>query len=206
MIRLTAIMLACLSMAFTATAEARGAQAGTFEPSVINPVAPGSIGRSVVRRARSTVVDSRQRRVTHGTLAVARDTAVKPELAKTAPLGRPDPPPSGVHASGQVLAHPAGCPGRLYCGCGVCVRVFGHPCPVGGLAMADEWRRRYQQVAAAAHTVAVWMHGRYAYHVSYVEDRRGDEVLLYDPNSTRGLTWLHWRKMIAGMIFVRPTE
>ena len=31
------------------------------------------------------------------------------------------------HASAAIVAHPAGCPSRAFCGCGAAVRVFGAP-------------------------------------------------------------------------------
>jgi hypothetical protein len=106
---------------------------------------------------------------------------------------------------GTIVAHPAGCPGYLFCGCGVCVRVFGHPCARGGLAIAGEWAKRYPRTGAAAGTVAVFYGRGGAYHVAYVEQASEGRVLLWDANSGGGLTRLHWRSE-AGLIFVRPTD
>jgi hypothetical protein len=43
------------------------------------------------------------------------------------------------HQEARVVAHPRACPARLYCGCGVSVRVFGRP--IRSLFLAANWRR-----------------------------------------------------------------
>lgn len=105
-----------------------------------------------------------------------------------------------MYGEEHVVAHPSGCPGRAFCGCGVCVKVFGHPCVRGGLAQAAEWARRFPRAIAAAGMVAVF--GRH--HVAYIErlDANGNAVL-YDPNSGGHLTRIHTRSL-AGATIVNP--
>lgn len=96
-----------------------------------------------------------------------------------------------------VVAHPAGCPATLFCGCGVSVRVFGHP--VRDLYLVVNWYR-FPRASAAPGRVAIF--GRY--HVAYIERTYGDgTALLYDPNSGGGLTRLH-RHSLSGLTIVDP--
>jgi hypothetical protein len=116
------------------------------------------------------------------------------------PFHAPRNPGTITETRGEIVAHPAGCPHVLFCGCGVCVRVFGHPCIAGGLAIADNWRRHFPRTSPHAGAVAIF--GRY--HVAYVEQAHGDgTVTLYDPNSGHGLTRIH-RVSVAGLVFVDP--
>jgi hypothetical protein len=101
-----------------------------------------------------------------------------------------------LHAS--IVAHPAGCPARAFCGCGVSVRAFGHP--VRDLYLAANWYR-FPRAPAAAGTVAIF--GRH--HVAYIESVNSDgTATLYDPNSGGGATRVHTRS-IAGATIVRPS-
>lgn len=97
---------------------------------------------------------------------------------------------------GTVLPHPAGCPRRLFCGCGVAVKVFGEP--RRDLWPASAWLR-FARTTAGPGMVVVWNH-----HVAYIEsvDSNGNAVL-YDPNGGRGLTWRHTRS-IRGLPVVDP--
>jgi hypothetical protein len=97
----------------------------------------------------------------------------------------------------EVIVHPARCPQRLFCGCGVSVRIFGHP--VQSLYPATAWRR-FPRTAAHAGAVAIFG----AYHVAYVEQIDGRSVLLYDPNSGGGKTRLHWVDVRRISFFVEP--
>lgn len=98
--------------------------------------------------------------------------------------------------AGQILPHPAGCPRRLFCGCGTSVRVFGKP--VRNLYLAANWRK-YPSAQAAPGMVA-WRYG----HVFYIEKVISPGVVLaYDPNSGKGLTRLHARSL-AGYRVVDP--
>lgn len=89
--------------------------------------------------------------------------------------------------AGEVVAHPAGCPWRLFCGCGVSVYVFGKAVVRGGLALASEWGRRFMPAAPAGGNVA-WRPG----HVFAIKAVNGDgTVVAYDPNSGGHLTRVH---------------
>lgn len=96
----------------------------------------------------------------------------------------------------QVLAHPAGCPWRAFCGCGASVEVFGHPVP--DLFLSSNWGR-FRQAAPAPGMVA-WRHG----HVFVIREVYGDgTVLAYDANSGGHRTQLH-RRSLAGYRVVNP--
>jgi hypothetical protein len=100
--------------------------------------------------------------------------------------------------AGHIVAHPAGCPPSLFCGCGVSVRVFGHP--VRSLWSAAAWYR-FPRATAAPGNVAIF--GRY--HVAYIEAVYGDgTALLYDPNSGGRATRVH-RRSLSGLHIVRPS-
>src|ERR1044072_9241450 len=58
-----------------------------------------------------------------------------------------------VSSGGQVVAPPAGCPARAFCGCGVSLYVFGKAVARGGLAIAANWLR-FPRAAPAAGMVA----------------------------------------------------
>jgi hypothetical protein len=94
------------------------------------------------------------------------------------------------------LAHPAGCPRRAFCGCGVAVRVFGRP--VRELWLAVNWLK-FPKAPAAVGMVAVRRH-----HVFYLEQHlEGSTWLAYDPNSGRHATQRHARS-IDGFVIVNP--
>jgi hypothetical protein len=89
-----------------------------------------------------------------------------------------------IKSHAQIVSHPSGCSWRAFCGCGVSVRVFGHP--VRDLFLAANWRR-FKSAFAAAGMVA-WRYG----HVFYIEAVNGDgTVRAYDPNSGGHLTRIH---------------
>ena len=89
--------------------------------------------------------------------------------------------------AGQVVAHPSGCPWRLFCGCGVSGYVFGKAVVRGGLALASEWGRRFMPASPAPGMVA-WRSG----HVLAIKAVNGDgTVVAYDPNSGGHLTRIH---------------
>ena len=84
----------------------------------------------------------------------------------------------------QVVSHPSGCPWRLFCGCGVSVKVFGKP--IRELFLAANWRKF--PAASPAHGMVAWRWG----HVFYIEEVNGDgTVQAYDPNSGGHLTRIH---------------
>jgi hypothetical protein len=101
-----------------------------------------------------------------------------------------------VHMLQSTESHPAGCPARAFCGCGVSERVFGHP--VRSLWLAANWYR-FPRTYAHAGAVAVRAH-----HVFYIEQAYGDgTALAYDPNSGGHLTRVH-RVSLSGYAIVEP--
>ena len=97
----------------------------------------------------------------------------------------------------QVVSHPEGCPQSQFCGCGVSVRVFGHP--VRELFLVRNWYR-YPRAAAAAGNVAILG----SQHVAYIVQAYGDgTATLYDPNSGGGLTRIR-RVSLRGWAVVDP--
>jgi hypothetical protein len=100
-------------------------------------------------------------------------------------------------SSAEVVSHPEGCPRSLFCGCGVSVRVFGHP--VRDLWLVQNWYR-FPRAEAAAGNVAI-LGSR---HVAYILQAYGDgTATLYDPNSGGGLTRVH-RVSLRGWAVVDP--
>lgn len=96
----------------------------------------------------------------------------------------------------HYLPHPAGCPETSFCGCGVSVRVFGHP--VRELYLAANWRR-FPSAEPASGMVA-WRWG----HVFYIVKMIGrGKVIAYDPNSGGHRTRIHVRAL-AGYRIVNP--
>lgn len=106
---------------------------------------------------------------------------------------------TGHARADEIVAHPAGCPARLFCGCGASVEIFGHP--VRELYLVQNWRRRYPRAFAAAPGMAVLWGNR---HVAVIRQSYGDgTAMLYDANSGGGLTRIH-RVSIAGLTIVNP--
>lgn len=97
---------------------------------------------------------------------------------------------------GRIVAHPAGCPRRAFCGCGVSVRVFGRP--VRDLFLAANWYR-FPRAHPAPGMVAVRRH-----HVMAILslDANGNAVV-YDPNSGGHATRVHTRSL-RGYTVVNP--
>lgn len=99
-------------------------------------------------------------------------------------------------AASAIVAHPAGCPSRAFCGCGAAVRVFG--APVRSLWLAANWFK-FPRSQPAAGMVAVRRH-----HVFVLEQYLGGSTwLAYDANSGRHATRIHARS-IAGYTIVNP--
>jgi len=97
---------------------------------------------------------------------------------------------------GATVAHPSGCPGRAFCGCGAALRVFGRP--VRSLWLAAAWFR-FPRSAPAPGTVAVRRH-----HVFVLESHvEGNTWIVYDANSGGHATRIHPRS-IAGYTIVNP--
>ena len=103
---------------------------------------------------------------------------------------------AAVIASSTIVAHPAGCPARAFCGCGAALRVFGHD--VRDLWLAANWYR-FPRTSPAPGTVAVRPH-----HVMVLEAELGPGVWqVYDANSGGHATRIHARS-IAGYTIVQP--
>jgi hypothetical protein len=101
-----------------------------------------------------------------------------------------------AHELDVLASHPAGCPARAFCGCGVSVKVYGHS--VRNLWLASNWYR-FPRTYAHSGAVAVRNH-----HVFYIEQTFGDgTVLAYDPNSGGHMTRIH-RISLAGYTVVQP--
>lgn len=103
--------------------------------------------------------------------------------------------------SGRIVNHPAGCPGRAFCGCGVCIRL-GIPiatCKKLGLFLASNYIHKFPRTSMAAGMVAAR-----SGHVMYIErlDANGNAVV-YDPNSGGHATRVHTRSL-AGYTIVNP--
>lgn len=98
--------------------------------------------------------------------------------------------------SGTIVAHPAGCPRRAFCGCGASVEVFGHS--VRNLWLAAAWFK-FPRAMPAAGMVAV-RRGHVFVLRSHVA---GNTWLVYDANSGRHATRVHERS-INGLAIVNP--
>lgn len=99
-------------------------------------------------------------------------------------------------AQAEIVSHPAGCPSRAFCGCGVSVKVFGHP--IRELFLASNWFH-FPRAMLSAGMVAVRNH-----HVLYIEQVvSGSTVLAYDPNSGGHQTRVHERN-VSGFRIVNP--
>jgi hypothetical protein len=98
--------------------------------------------------------------------------------------------------TGTIVANPAGCPRRAFCGCGAAVRVFGRP--IRKLWLAANWFR-FPSTWPAPGMVAVRTH-----HVFVLESQvEGDVWICYDANSGGHRTRIHQRS-IAGYRIVNP--
>ena len=97
----------------------------------------------------------------------------------------------------QIVAHPAGCPRRLFCGCGVSVKVFGRP--IKDLFLAANWVRKFPRAAPGSGMVAA-RSGHVMYIISYLGDNMAQ---VYDPNSGGHKTRIHTRSL-AGYRVVDP--
>ena len=96
----------------------------------------------------------------------------------------------------NILPHPSGCPRTAFCGCGVSVKVFGHP--VRNLFLASNWRR-FPRTSPAPGMVAVRNH-----HVMLIVALDGNgNATVYDPNSGGHQTRQHVRSL-SGYYVVNP--
>lgn len=105
--------------------------------------------------------------------------------------------PRYANGSGQIVQHPAGCPARLFCGCGASIEAFGRS--VRDLWLVSNWYR-FPRTAPAAGMAVLWG----TRHVAIIRQYNGDgTAVLYDANSGKGLTRVH-RVRIAGLAVVDP--
>lgn len=103
---------------------------------------------------------------------------------------------TGSLAARQVIPHPAGCPRRLFCGCGASMHLFGTVKP--GLMLAANWLR-YPRAAPAPGMVAA-NRG----HVFVIDKVLGNGmVMAYDYNSGGGRSHYHARSL-RGFTVVNP--
>ena len=102
------------------------------------------------------------------------------------------------HAT-QIVAHPAGCPRRAFCGCGASVELFGKAVTRGGLALARNWLHMFEPAAPAPGMAAA--NNR---HVFVIKQVLGNgNVLAYDANSGKHQTRVHVRSL-KGYRVVNP--
>lgn len=120
--------------------------------------------------------------------------------ASTRPPERPtrgrERPSHGQRYKATIVAHPAGCPRRDFCGCGTSVHFFGRP--IRSLYLAANWFR-FPRAAPAPGRAAV----RRGHVFALLEHVQGSVWKVYDPNSGGGKTRVHYRS-IAGYTIVNP--
>lgn len=105
-----------------------------------------------------------------------------------------------ARGAAEILPHPAGCPARLFCGCGAAVHLFGttRPAGMGNLWHTSGWLRM-PRAAPAPGMAAV-----NSRHVFVIEQVLGNGmVVAYDANSGGGKTRRHVRSL-AGFTVVNP--
>ena len=101
---------------------------------------------------------------------------------------------------GRVVAHPAGCPRYLFCGCGSCKEIGISPaeCKRRGLFLAANWFRFPR--ANPGPGMAAVRRG----HVMIIRAYDGNNnATVYDPNSGGHKTRIHTRSL-AGYKVVNP--
>jgi hypothetical protein len=123
--------------------------------------------------------------------AAATSGAVLAEASQRAPMGQRE----ALYEDGRIVPNPTGCPPRLFCGCGVSIKVYGRPIPA--LYSAASWGR-FPKASCGSGRVAV-----FSGHVAYILACNGDgTALAYDPNSGGGLTRVH--TIILPSLIVEP--
>lgn len=82
--------------------------------------------------------------------------------------------PHYAFGGGEIIQHPAGCPVRLFCGCGASIEVFGHS--IRDLWLVSNWYR-FPRAAPAAGMAVLWG----TRHVAVIRQYFGDgTAMLYD--------------------------
>jgi len=107
---------------------------------------------------------------------------------------------------GTVVPAPAGCPGRLSCGCIASAHLGLGAVQRGGRALAANWLA-YPRASPGPGTAAVFLsRSGHAYHVAAVDAGPHEDgtVTLFDGNSGGGLTRVH-RVSTSCCVFVRPS-
>lgn len=99
-------------------------------------------------------------------------------------------------ATRQVIPHPAGCPRRLFCGCGASMHLFGAVKP--GLMLAANWLKFPRAEPAPGMVAANRGH-------VFVIDKvlSNGMVMAYDYNSGGGRSHYHMRSL-RGFTVVNP--
>jgi hypothetical protein len=72
-----------------------------------------------------------------------------------------------ANASGQIVQHPAGCPARLFCGCGASIEAFGRS--IRDLWLVSNWYQ-FPRTAPAAGMAVLWG----TRHVAIIRQYNGD--------------------------------
>lgn len=92
-----------------------------------------------------------------------------------------------TYADGEgIVDHPTGCPRRLFCACGVSMKIWGH-----AKHMAAKAFFQYPRASPGSGMVAVRNH-----HVMYIMAYNGDNMAtVYDPNSGGRQTRIHQRSL-----------
>jgi hypothetical protein len=101
-----------------------------------------------------------------------------------------------ANGNGTYVAHPSGCPGSAFCGCGASVRLFGRS--IRELWLARAWFK-FPRSSPAPDMAAVRNH-----HVMVlISQVEGSTWMVYDANSGGHATRIHARS-IAGYVIVNP--
>lgn len=187
MLRITGIVLACLFFMSPATARQYASmcvETGTvMRPSCMGQIvqAAPKVASAVVKRVKHVRRDKRAHRIQEASNYEVPTPSVRQTVH---------------HIVDTIVAHPAGCPSRAFCGCGASIRVFGHS--VRELWLAANWFK-FPRSAPVPGTVAVRRH-----HVMVLEaDLGGGIWRVYDANSGGHATRVHARS-IAGYTIVSP--
>lgn len=104
---------------------------------------------------------------------------------------------SPVNAA-TIVAHPAGCPSRAFCGCGTALYLLGKRVVAGGLAIAANWLQFPRAEPGPGMAAA-----RKGHVFAIIKNLGGGKVLAYDPNSGGRKTRIHVRSL-RGYTVVNP--
>lgn len=129
--------------------------------------------------------------------AAATPQQARPVVAAQSASQQKAPAAQYAFGTGEIIQHPAGCPVRLFCGCGASIEAFGRS--IRDLWLVANWYR-FPRAEPAAGRAVLWG----TRHVAIIRQYYGDgTATLYDANSGRGLTRIH-RIRIAGLAVVDP--